>query len=96
MKLLVETKDNLQVVGTGEELHAHHNRPSVVRSGGFMQTHVSAGNLIMLAQLEDEASDAEFRKRWNAAKSDEDKAKVKAEFAAEFAPEGAKPKNTPK
>lgn len=95
-KALVETKDNLQVVGTGEELHARHNRPSVVRVNKFISTHVTEGNLTLLAQLTDEASDKEFEKLWNEAAKDgakpEDVAAaredLKTSYAKDFAPGG--------
>ena len=96
MKLLVETKDSLQVVGVGDEMHARHNRPSVVVSNAFITTHISAGNLVMLAQLTDEASDKAFAKAWLEAKDDEGRERLKSEFAAKHAPEGAKPKSPAK
>lgn len=95
MKLLVETKDDLQVVGQGEELHARHNRPSVVRSIAFITSHVSSGNLVMLAQLTDDASDEEFAAEWAKADTDEKRAELKTTYASTYAPEGAKAKNDP-
>lgn len=92
-KLLVETKGDIQVYGDGEELHAHFNRPSVVRQGNFMAGHVSSGNLILLGQLTDDATDAEFEKVWREAKTDEDREKVKHAFAEKYAPGKAAPRN---
>ncbi|AKU43540.1 hypothetical protein CPT_Seuss14 [Caulobacter phage Seuss] len=92
MKFLVETKDNLQVVGNGEEMHARYNRPSVVRDNTFMQQHIAAGTVQIKARLVDEATDAEYEDRWLAAHKDaktaDDKEaateKVTDKFLAEF------------
>ena len=66
-KFLVETKGDIQVVGFGEEMFAHYNRPSVVGQTNFMQTHISAGAVSIITQLEDAATDVEFEKRWREA-----------------------------
>jgi hypothetical protein len=109
-KALVETKDNIQVVGTGEELHARHNRASVVRVNKFISTHVTEGNLTLLAQLNDEASDKEFEKLWNEAAEGADLTKkadveavaaaredLKTAYAKDYAPGGKeKPDPAPK
>lgn len=89
-KLLVETKDSKQVVGNGDEMHARHNRPSVVRQTKFMSTHVADGNLVMIAALNDEASDAEFAELWAAAKDDAAKEALKADYATSYGTEAKK------
>lgn len=70
MKFLVETKDNLQVVGSGEEMHARYNRPSVVQDSTFMAQHIAAGTVKILARLTDEATDVELEEAWLKATED--------------------------
>lgn len=96
MKLLVETKDNLQVFGDGEEMHAHFNRPSVVRQSRFMSSHVTDGNLTMLAQLTDEASDADFVAEWDKCESDKAREELKTAYAEQYAPGKVADKTPPK
>lgn len=86
-KLLVEAKDNKQVVGNGEEMHARHNRPSVVRQNKFMSSHIADGNLTMIAALNDDASDVEFAELWAAAKDDAAKEALKADYAKSYGSE---------
>lgn len=89
-KFLVETKDNLQVVGNGEEMHARYNRPSVVRKTGFIEQHVALGTITILAQLTDEASDKEFAEQYEAAKDEDAKEAVTEDYGKMYAPEGKK------
>jgi hypothetical protein len=91
MKLLVETKDNLQVHGNGEEMWARYNRPSVVRQVAFMDTNISNGQLKMLAQLNDDATDAEFAELWDAT-DEKDREALKTDYAKDYAPDAKKKK----
>lgn len=71
MKLLVETKGDFQFYGRGDDHHAVHDRPSVVINSNLMASRVAKGDLIVLSQLSDEATDAEFVKNYNAEKPKE-------------------------
>lgn len=97
MKLLVETKDNLQVHGNGEEMWARYNRPSVVRSVSFIEQNVASGQLKVLHQLNDDASDVEFAELWAEAKDDEARAELTADYGKDYAPDAKKrePKPAP-
>lgn len=101
-KFLVETKGNIQVVGTGDEMHAHYNRPSVVQDTTFMQNHIGSGNVKILARLADEATDEAYEKAWLAASKDKEagdaldsaREDVKDTFLKKFEANDDKPKKT--
>lgn len=84
-KFLVETKDSIQVVGFGDEMHAHYNRPSVVGQTDFMAAHIASGQVVILSPLEDDATDAELEKQWAGIGDGKDlnDPKVAAEVAAQ-------------
>ena len=67
MKHIVETLGTTQIYGQGPELWARHFRPSVVLQGNFINGHIGDGRLTTLAQVNDEATDAEFAEFWAAA-----------------------------
>lgn len=71
-KFLVQTKGDIQVVGFGHEMHAHFNRPSVVGQTDFMSAHIGQGQVEIITQLEDDATDAELEKLWLKAGADKE------------------------
>jgi len=60
MKLLVSTSGPFQLCGPGLEQWARHNRASVVRPSNFINVATSKGQLKVLGQLSDEATDEGF------------------------------------
>lgn len=87
MKLIVETKGASQVFATGTDNHARHDRPSVVNKTHLMMTKVGSGELIVLGQVNDDATDAEFVNSLASAKGDRDLAvqSFMSEYPAEEA-----------
>lgn len=82
MKLIVETKGSIQVVFPGPDNHAHHDRPSVVNPSQLMQIKIGSGELVVLGQVNDDATDVEFAKAWAEVGDDRDLA-IQA-FIAEY------------
>jgi hypothetical protein len=82
MKLIVETKGSIQVVFPGPDNHAHHDRPSVVNPSQLMQIKIGSGELVVLGQVNDGATDVEFAKAWAEVGDDHDLA-IQA-FIAEY------------
>lgn len=70
MKLIVQPNGPHQVYAFTPEQHAHPGRPSVVRVSAFMDQHLARKSLILLGQVNDEATDAELVKYLAEAKGD--------------------------
>lgn len=92
MKLIVETTGNFQVYASSDN-HARYDRPSVVKAGGLMEQRIGNGQLKVLAQVNDDATDEGLVDALKSAKGDDDLA-VQS-FASEFPLEGT-PKPAPK
>lgn len=92
MKLLVETTADFMLMDMGgsQEIQAH--RPAVVTKTPFINTRTADGQLDVLAQLSDEATDAEFAKYWV---ESEDRDLAIAAFADAFSPEPRAQPKTP-
>lgn len=82
MKLIVETKGNAQVYIPGPDNHARHDRASVVNNSHVMTMKAASGELVVLAQVNDDATDVEFVNALEQAKGDKDLAI--AAFVSEF------------
>lgn len=61
MKFLVETTGQFMLVDPAQVEVIEADRPSVVSSTSFVQQRVSLGQIKILAELKDDASDMEFR-----------------------------------
>lgn len=60
MKLIVNTAGPFMLEAQGDEQTAHHNRPSVVTQSAFISQRIGMSQLIVLGQVNDEATDAEL------------------------------------
>lgn len=64
MKLIVETVGPVQFHSFGPDQFARHDRPSVVSESNFMSLHIHNGEIKILAQVADTASDKDFLDQW--------------------------------
>jgi hypothetical protein len=64
MKFIVLTQGDKQIFGHGEEMHARHDRASVVRSNPFIERHIASKQLSLVASVNDEANDEELAAEW--------------------------------
>lgn len=87
MKIIVETTNGGMLMGLGPESEVQSHRPSVVRPSYLIEMKASKGEVRVLGQLNDEATDAEFLASWTEAKGD--KALAVESFLAMFPVEGA-------
>jgi hypothetical protein len=92
-KSIYETAGQFQLVGPKRGEIVPASRPAVLESSHFTQQFVGTGRLKVLAQVNDEATDAEFAKYW--AESEGDKELAVASFVAAFAVEGTDPPAPP-
>lgn len=93
MKLIVETKDNLQVYFPGPDNHARHDRLSVVVNSQVMQMKQAQGELIVRGQVNDDATDEKFVEHLAACEGDAELAL--ASFVEEYPVEVQEPKAKP-
>lgn len=80
MKVLVETTGSFMLMSNGQEVQ--NNRPSVIVNSDFFQSRVANGQLKVLGQLQDTATDAEFAAFW--VESKQDNALAAASFISKF------------
>lgn len=71
MKLIVETTGDFQIYGSPANF-ARHDRPSVVHSGGLMEQRIGVGQLRILGQVSDDATDEALVEALEGAKGDTD------------------------
>jgi hypothetical protein len=83
MKLFIETTGSFMLIDPVSRQEVHHNRPTVIAAGGFVQNQHALGHVtIHLHQLPDEADDAEFG-AW-LKECDGDKELAMQSYAAKF------------
>lgn len=93
MKLLVETTSSFMLIdfAANQEVSAH--RPSVVTKSNLVSTRIADRGLDVLAQLSDEATDAEFATYWE---ESEDRDLAIEAFKSAYPSEAIAPKAAPK
>lgn len=72
MKLIAETTGPFQLYAYSPEQFVQAHRPSVVRSTAFINQHMAAKRCLVLAQVNDEATDEEFARYLAEAQGDKD------------------------
>lgn len=72
MKLLVQTTGKFMLIDSITGNPIEHNRPSVVEPSGFIQHRSMIQQVKHIADLSDEATDAEFHKYWKESEGDKD------------------------
>lgn len=82
MKILAETTGDFLLLdlSTGDTLEAH--RPSVVSRSGFLDARIALHQVTKLADLPDDATDAEFAGYWT--ESEGDKALAVESYLSKF------------
>lgn len=86
MKIIVETTNNGMLMGLGPESEVQSHRPSVVRPSYLIEIKASKGEVRVLGQVNDKATDVEFNSCWKESKGD--KALAVDSFLAMFPVEG--------
>lgn len=56
-------------IGAGQALQSH--RPSVIEMSGFVHQRIALGQIVKVADLPDEATEAEFSEFWEASENRE-------------------------
>ena len=65
MKMLAETSGEFMLLDIGEGQAIQSHRPSVVVLSGFIQSRIALGQITKVADVPQEATDAEFEAYWN-------------------------------
>jgi len=61
MKLLLETTGDFMLMDRSQDISIEADRPAVVSNTPFIEARLGMGNLRVLGQLNDEATDEEFK-----------------------------------
>jgi hypothetical protein len=72
MKVIAHTTGSFQLIDNLSGDHIPHHRPAVVKRTPFITQRLAADQLKVVAEVPDEATDADFAKHWESSEGDLD------------------------